>query len=251
MFFFIIRAAYAQRRVFSIMALPVGLALVGSLTPPPTVNYRKSTLHAMRTLFIIVAALTVLWLPYTIVRLVDLQNGGRVPSDVIRMTAWISLLSSTINPLIFLTNKKYNLRFRELLCRCYLSTRWHNNRRITPLGGIVTIHTVSTTVPSDVPSTSGFVTPHSTRSAALVQLKSSTLNVPMPEYYKPRKFEAPVVTITPSSPINMGRGKVSPKTTPKTSDAITGLNVDRNLPTTPVHSLKYSRRDPLGGVFIN
>ncbi len=205
----------------------------------------------MRTLFIIVAALTALWLPYTIVRIVDLQNGGRVSSDVIRMSAWISLLSSTINPLIFLTNRKYNLRFRELMCKCYLSTRWHSDRRIHPLGGVVTIHTVSTTVPSEMPSTSGFVTPHSTRSAALVHLKSSTLNVPMPDYGKQRKLDAPVVTITPSSPVNVGRGKVSPKSTPKTSDAIIGLNVDRNLPTTPVHSLKYTRRDLAPDIFIN
>ena len=252
MFLVILKAAHAQRRVFAFMPLPVGLALATSIGPPPSVNYRRTTLQAMRTLFIIVGVLAVLWTPYTIVKIIDLQNGGNVSSTIIRMCAWISLLSSAVNPIIFLNNKKYNNRFKALLCS-RSSARWHNRVRPTE-GNAITQHTVSTAVPSfaDFPSTSGLFTPRlDKRKTSFISSNLNTLEVPplKSAYSVPIiRFNPPIVTITPSTPVHEGKGKVSPKSQAKTTDAITGLNVKSDIPTTPVHSMKFGKKDPLGEI---
>ena len=251
MFLLILKAAHAQRRVFAIMPLPVGLALATSIGPPQSVNYRRTTLQAMRTLFIIVGVEAILWTPYTLVKIIDLQNGGNVSSTVVRVCAWISMLSSGVNPIIFLSNKKYNNRFKALLCSCS-SSRWHN--RVRPAeGNPITQHTLSTAVPSfaDFPSTSGLFTPRLRKSSSFIRSNLNTLEVPplKSAYSVPIiRFNPPVVTITPSTPVHEGKGKISPKLPAKTTDAITGLNVKSDIPTTPVHSRKYGKKDPLGEI---
>ena len=253
MFVLILKAAHAQRRVFAIMPLPVGLALATSIGPPPSVNYRRSTLQAMRTLFIIVGVMAVLWTPYTIARIIDLQTDGKVPFAFMRTCAWISLLSSAVNPIIFLTNKKYNNRFKALLCSCHPS-RGHGNRVWPTEGNTITQHTLSTAVSSfaDFPSTSGIFTPRLKRkSTSFISSNLNTLEIaPLQTAASVPiiKFNPPIVTITPSTPVHEGKGKVSAKSPAKTVDAITGLNVKTEIPTTPTHSMKHTRKDPLGDI---
>lgn len=251
MFLLILKAARAQRRVFSLMPLPIGLALSAS---PSSVNYRRSTLQAMRTLFIIVALLTILWTPFTVVKILDLRHEGSVPTNWIRACAWISMLSSTVNPLVFLTNKKYNARFKALICSsCALDGDLQGageDNRVWPQDlAIATPRTLSTAVPSifDMPSTSGFFTPSASRRSSRVSFVGANLNSlqigPLKSSTVPViKFNPPIVTITPSTPVHEGKGKKSANTRPKTVDAMTGLNVKTNIPTTPVHAMKSARR---------
>ena len=253
MFLLILKAAHAQRRVFAIMPLPVGLALATSLGPTPSVKYRRTTLQAMRMLFMIVGVLAILWAPYTIVKIIDLQTGGNVPFALLRTCAWISLLSSAVNPIIFLNNKKYNSRFKALLCSC-TPARGHGNRVWPAEGNTATQHTLSTAVPSfaDFPSTSGLFTPRlRKKSTSFIGSNLNTLEIPPLKSAASVpiiKFNHPIVTITPSTPVHEGKGKVSAKSPAKTVDAITGLNVKAEIPTTPVHSMKYTKKDPLGDI---
>ena len=246
-------SAHAQRRVFAIMPLPVGLALATSLGPTPSVNYRRTTLQAMRMLFMIVGVLAVLWAPYTIVKIIDLQTGGNVPFALLRTCAWISLLSSAVNPIIFLNNKKYSSRFKALLCSC-TPARGHSNRVWPAEGNTATQHTLSTAVPSfaDFPSTSGLFTPRlKKKNTSFIGSNLNTLEIPPLKSAASVpiiKFNPPIVTITPSTPVHEGKGKVSAKSPAKTVDAIIGLNVKAEIPTTPVHSMKYTKKDPLGDI---
>ena len=231
MFAMILKAAHQQRRVFAIMHMPVaGLAL--ALGPPPSVNYRKTTLQAMKTLFIMVAVMSLLWTPYSVAKIIDLKENKSVPTVALTAIAWISLFSSTVNPLILLSNKKFNMRFKELVCKwCYFN---RDRTRVHPFTegqhSFLTPRTQSTAVPSfvDGPSTSNIhVTPHQ-KLVPVVDTNGPMLNVPTMQTVShdpspepthnppvithnaqsnntqnpPRiTHDPPVVTITPSTPI--------------------------------------------------
>ena len=113
MLILILKSAHAQRRVFAVMPVAVGLTLA---VHQPTTNYRRTTLQAMRTLFLIILALIMLWVPHFILTLSEYGSPGSIPPLYFLLATWLTFISSAVNPMIFLTNKKFKQRIREVLC---------------------------------------------------------------------------------------------------------------------------------------
>ena len=115
----IVRAANNQRRVFT--AMPVAVGVVLAITPNPQVNYRRSTIYAMKTLFLIVFVTVVMHLPRLLTEAVAYyrrDTGLAISPYTYGAVSWLALSSSAVNPIIFLMNSKFKNRFRETFCRC-------------------------------------------------------------------------------------------------------------------------------------
>ena len=115
MFVLIVRSAHAHRRVFA--PLPPLAAVTGTASARTPVDYRKSTLRSMRTLFVVVAALAVFWVPDAGVEVYDYVTGSTTTGTGAVVAAWITCASSGVNPLIFLSNRKIRERLSQLIGR--------------------------------------------------------------------------------------------------------------------------------------
>ena len=164
MFLQIVRSAYAQRRIFALMPVGVQIGLVLPVhQTTPTVNYRRSTLHAMRTLFIISSAILLLWMPYAVVKMLT-YFGYNCSSRLLALVACISLSSSTVNPLIFLNNRKFKQRISYI-----------RNKRVSGQSDDTISHTGSTRLLSLSGSTcSSMSSCTSSRSSSSSSLSSSS-----------------------------------------------------------------------------
>ena len=141
-------------------------------------------MQAMRTLFLIIIVTTMLWLPWLISNSVAYTRGKKaVPKSVFALSIWLSLSSSAINPMIFIKNKKFNQRFRELFCKCVpqmgdLSTGDTNttqNTLTSALGGSI-IETPNTARRATAASTSQQTSLRSKNSAPFRSNKINTLS---------------------------------------------------------------------------
>ena len=135
----IVRSSH-QRSISHILPLPIAAILKFSHHPVP-INYRRSTLQAMKTLFIIVFVFLTLKTPALIVMVLTNAFGVSVLPEALSLAGVCSLLSSMINPLIFLMNRRFKARLAELSCRCL-----PKNRRVGPVV-TVTANTLSTNAP--------------------------------------------------------------------------------------------------------
>ncbi len=169
MFISILKYGYAQKRIFAFLPMPVGSVL--AFVPPPVSSYRRSTLSAMKTLFIIIAMLTLLWLPYTVVKLL-LYSDYDVTSAIVTWTCWVATCSSAVNPLVFLSNRKFNQLLRDMYCK------YCSGSRGSVLPGVLN-QTTTSSVPTaiDGPSTSGLTTLYNNNIKA-INGTSNTLQVP-------------------------------------------------------------------------
>ena len=81
------------------------------------------------TMFIISAVFTVIWLPYIVTSAVDFLTP--VSPILVRVTAWMGLISSCGNSVVLtVTNKYYRTAFRNIFC-CIRDKYRANNRIIT------------------------------------------------------------------------------------------------------------------------
>ena len=128
MFLLIVRSAHAHRRVFA--PLPPPLATVtGSGSVRTSIDYRKSTLRSMRTLFVVVAAHAAFWVPDAAVEIYDYVTDSTTTGTGAVIAAWVTCASGAINPLIFLSNRKIQERLRQLIGR----GRGVTHTRVQPL----------------------------------------------------------------------------------------------------------------------
>ncbi|XP_006817007.1 histamine H2 receptor-like [Saccoglossus kowalevskii] len=133
MFIEILKEAHArQRRVFVALPVPWPINAQGQPTP----NYKRTTIRAMRTLFVMVAVLTILCLPYHIIYFLCVYTPGYLPTDIESIASISMLASSAINPiLITILNKTFYSRFKDIMCR-----------RCTKLSAVVDVSTIEGSV---------------------------------------------------------------------------------------------------------
>ena len=114
MFFLIVRSAHARRRIFALLPL----AAVTGIPPTRTsIDYRKTTLRAMRTLFVVVGALAAFWAPDAAIEIYDYASGTPHTGRGAVVAAWATCASSGVNPLIFLSNRLIMERLRQMVGR--------------------------------------------------------------------------------------------------------------------------------------
>ncbi|XP_070570512.1 octopamine receptor beta-2R-like [Ptychodera flava] len=110
----IIKEAYVrQKRIFVALPVPWPVNAQGQTAP----SYKRTTIRAMRTLFVMVSALALLCLPYQVVYMMCVFVPSRVPPSGVSITTVVMLTSSAINPiLITILNKKFYEKFRSMMC---------------------------------------------------------------------------------------------------------------------------------------
>ncbi|XP_064646338.1 histamine H2 receptor-like [Lineus longissimus] len=176
----IIKHAKSRPSLMSLMPVPVAAVSV-VVHSQPMVNYRRSTIQAMRTLFIITVVVAVLWTPQITVNIFDIHKSPDVSESFRTSAMWLCLMSSMTNPLIFLSNRKFKEKFKEVFCRCLLK-----RSNIVGVDASVTQHTASTALP---------YTSHFEHSNVFSKATPSQANIPEEEVYRRVSFCEPQVRI--------------------------------------------------------
>lgn len=114
MFMLIVRSAIARRRIFALLPLAVMTGIAPTRT---SFDYRKTTLRAMRTLFVVIGALAAFWVPDAAIEIYDYATGATDTGKGAVIAAWATCASSGVNPLIFLSNRKIKERLRQMVGR--------------------------------------------------------------------------------------------------------------------------------------
>lgn len=189
----ILRSAYAQRRIFAIMPMP-GLAF--AVSKQPIAVSRRSTLSAMKTLFLIVVVISVLWLPWMIIDFVHFvlpEDQLNVDSKVLRTTYYIGYLSCILNPFVFLSNKKYKERLGDLMSKLRKKPACHKGETMERM---ISQTTTLTPLPSMSSLSLESVRPQSR--ALFINTKANTLQIPTFINVAPAQFceskTKPIVT---------------------------------------------------------
>lgn len=182
----IFKSAKSHHRIFTALPLPFTMPLSGT---PSVVNYKRSTMKAMRALFFIVLSYVVLWTPYTILAALQLRGISSMPAELLVTSGFLSYASSAINPLIITAlNKKFKEKFFDMICCLKICCKKDN--RVGP--GHVERQTHVTGIPSAYDT-------RASRSHVIAPANETAARL------TPRPLTRPIVRLHPPTPTHNAR----------------------------------------------